>query len=460
MELTPCFHGARVAESAERCGKKTIDELIDFSVNLNPLGPPGLRKKFLEAFRSITNYPDNRYLDFRKAAADSLGIFPDNIIPGNGSSELIRLFAETLIEPGDEVVIPHPTFGEYEFQCRLFGAEIKTVAYEDIVNLESDGIKAVFLCNPNNPTGQLLERKKVLDLAKKCMGSETFLFVDEAFIELSDPKESIADYAADNDLIFVLRSLTKTYSIPGIRIGFAVTSSDSAKIFNDVRLCWNLNSIAISIGIEALRNYPDYISRSLKLINKERSWLFLKLRGIRGFKPYPSDTNFILIDIGDFIMDPSELSHRMLDHGIIIRDCTSFSLRNHIRIAVRKHSENRKLIAAFLNVISDWGKERAEKEIGSALERGTAARSRINCEYYPCHFEGQDCTFCFCPFYPCEDERTGGEYIQRTTGGTVWSCAGCDVIHRGQIAEKVLKGLMKERKIKEIWNTEIEPILA
>lgn len=458
IELTPCIHGARLSESAETCGKSP-DELLDFSVNLNPLCPPGLKKILEKACKSINNYPDNRYPGFKTAAADYLNVSPENIVPGNGSSELIRLFAETVIEPGDKVIIPSPTFGEYEFQCRLFGASIEYIDYSDITNVEPEGSKAVFLCNPNNPTGKLLERRAVNQLAQICASAEVFLFVDEAFIELSDPRESIAERAASNDFVIVLRSLTKTFAIPGLRVGYAVASPGFAKILNGVRLSWNLNSAGLAAGEELLKNNKNYLNRSLGLIKKERQWLTSCLGAIRGFKPYPSDANFILIDAREFAINSAELAERMLRHGVIIRDCSSFGLENHIRVAVRKRSENQKLIKAFSRVVSEWGRERAEKEIGDALERGVAARSRINCEYYPCHFEGQDCTFCFCPFYPCEDKRTGGEFVRKSTGGAVWSCAKCNLIHRGDIADKVLKALMEGRKLKQAWKLVMEPNL-
>jgi Zn-finger protein len=283
--------------------------------------------------------------------------------------------------------------------------------------------------------------------------------VDEAFIELSDPAQSVADIAASSDFVIVLRSLTKTFAIPGLRIGFAVASTRFADILNNVRLHWNLNSVALGIGKKFLKNNRTYLEKSLSLIKKEREWLFAKLGAIRGFRPYPSDTNFILVDIGEFFLSSAEFISRILKKGIIIRDCASFGLENHIRVAVKKRRENRRMIRAISIIISEWGNELARKEIGEALERGKTARSRLNCEYYPCHFEGQDCTFCFCPFYPCNDERTGGKQIQRTTGGSVWSCAGCRLIHRGDIGEKTLKELMKGNKIKEVWNTLIEPEL-
>ncbi len=458
LELTPCVHGARLAQSAEESGKSAA-ELIDFSVNLNPLGAPELTKSLEASLKNIGSYPDNRYPGFRKAAADSLHVKPENIVPGNGSSELIRLFAEAVIEPGDRVAIPSPTFSEYEFQCRLFGAIVESVNYSEITNIKTDGLKAVFLCNPNNPTGRLIVYEEVLKLAQKCKGSETFLFVDEAFIELSDPKESVCEFAASNDFIVVLRSLTKTFAVPGLRIGFAVASRNLANILNNIRIPWSLNCAALTVGEHLLKGHKGYTMRTLDLVKKEREWLSSNLGAIRGIKPYPSDANFILADICDFFISSSELTERMLSHGIIIRDCASFGLKDHIRVAVRKRRENRKLIQALSSVISEWGSQLAEKEIGRALEKGATARSRVDCEYYPCHFEGQDCTFCFCPFYPCEDARTGGKLISKSTGGTVWSCIGCRLIHEGAIAEKVLEELMKNKKIKDVWKLAMEPEL-
>ncbi|HEY9246888.1 MAG TPA: aminotransferase class I/II-fold pyridoxal phosphate-dependent enzyme, partial [Candidatus Methanoperedens sp.] len=267
--LMPCIHGARIEESAEESGKSPR-ELLDFSVNLNPLGQPRMGKILAGAYQTIGNYPDNRYMDFRQAAAESLGIRPENIIPGNGSSELIRLFAETVIESGDEVIIPAPTFGEYEFQSRLFGASVKYVDYNEIARVSPDDCKAVFLCNPNNPTGNLIKREDILNIARKCSDSSTFLFVDEAFIELSDPRQSVADLAATNDFVIVLRSLTKTYAIPGLRIGFAVASVDFAGLLNNIRLPWNLNSVALTAGARIIRNNKRYLDRTLSLIGKER----------------------------------------------------------------------------------------------------------------------------------------------------------------------------------------------
>lgn len=458
LELKPCIHGARLSESAEASGMRE-EEMLDFSVNLNPLGMPEVKRILAKASKSISSYPDNRYSGFKKAAAERLKVSPENIVPGNGSAELIRLFAEAVLRRGDKVVIPSPTFGEYELQCKLFGASIEYIDYKNITKARIDDCKAVFLCNPNNPTGNLIKREEVLGFADRCASKEVFLFADEAFIELSNPEESVAEHAASNDFLVVLRSLTKTFAVPGLRIGFAVASSNLTGILNSLRLPWNLNSIAAAVGEYLLKKDQNYLARSLELITKEREWLNSKLKAIRGFKPYPSDANFILVDLKEFALSSTELTERMLKHGIIIRECASFGLENHVRIAVRKRAENKRLILAFSSAVSEWGGELAEKELWKALERGVIARSRVECEYYPCHFLGQDCTFCFCPFYPCGDERTGGEFVLRLAGDKVWSCARCEIIHRAAIADRVLKELMKDKKVKDVWRLVMEPAL-
>lgn len=453
LDLEPCVHGARVAESAE-IAKKRIEEMIDFSSNLNPVFPPKLEESFVDAYKAIKNYPDNRYHNFRKIIADYLNVMPENIVPGNGSSELIRLFAEVVIEAGDRVIIPHPTYAEYEFQCKLLGGEIEYVY--NISNIKLNGCKAIFICNPNNPTGSLIKREELLKLAEECEHNNAFLFVDEAFIELSSPEESMVDFAVEHDHVVVLRSLTKSFAIPGLRIGYVVASSNFANILNRVRLPWNLNSVA-EVVVRRLLD-KEYLKSSREMIRKEREWLISRLRAIHGFKPYHSKANFILVDVNQFFMSSKELADNMLKHGIIIRECSSFGLENHIRVGVKKREENIILIKTFEKVISEWGSKLAEKEIRKALELGTI-RSRRSCEYYPCHFEGQDCTFCFCPFYPCKDTRTGGEFVYRATGGKVWSCAKCVLIHESETADKVLKALMKGKKLREVWEMVIDPKL-
>lgn len=220
-DIASCAHGGKAREIACRLG---VDEssLLDFSVNLNPYMPVSAEEAVRKAYDTIFSYPDNRYDRFRESAARFVGVNAENIIPGNGSTEVIRLIAESAIERGDIVAIPCPTFGEYEQQCRLFGANIRYLRYADLYKNEFwhlNGCKAAFLCNPNNPDGSLMSREDVLHVADHCKKNNIIIVVDEAFIDLADPEQSVASCVDEYDNLLVLRSLTKCFSIPGFRLG-------------------------------------------------------------------------------------------------------------------------------------------------------------------------------------------------------------------------------------------------
>ena len=476
VAASSCAHGGRVFECPQTP--------IDFSANLNPVHMSQIDSILRGACGDILDYPDNDYGAFRQAAADfinaysksdaSVCVSADNIIPANGSSEFIHLFAQLVLERGDTVIIPTPTFDEYEFQCRLFGAEITYIAHDkvmDISDSELASAKAIIFCNPNNPTGVLTKKSDMIRFAQRCVDAETFLLVDEAFIELSDPTQSVANIisvvAAGSDYVMVMRSLTKVFSIAGLRIGFGVVGAGVSDVFNTCRLTWNVGSIAERVGTQILNlctqeaQEPDsFIARSLLYIQGEREWLTERLLAIRGFKPLPSDVNYILIDITDFGMDSVEFTARMKQHNVLVRDCSSFKTlgTDYIRVAVRTREDNEILIHTIGDVVAEWGEDLASQNLNSTFERGTTT-SRTNCEYYPCHFEGQDCTFCFCPFYPCEDERTHGKFIEKSTGGRVWSCVDCHLIHKSEVARRVLDAFMENRSVDEVWSDIIEPCL-
>jgi L-threonine-O-3-phosphate decarboxylase len=483
LALKPCRHGGLIQETSETNGIPE-SEILDFSANFNPLGNPfeypesGLNfdeilKKGLE---KIMEYPDNRYLEFRQAAAKfvGLGLTPENIIPGNGSTEIVRLVVECIIEKGDAVLLPWPTFGEYEMQCRIAGAIPEYPSQGDVENLSDETLenaKILFICNPNNPTGQLRTREELIKLAERCKEHNTLLFVDEAFIELSDPAQSVADLAAANNYVFVMRSLTKDFAIPGIRMGFGIASQETAEILNTARLSWNLGTIANATGT-ALLNIEGgienpYLKKARTLIWEEGARLKASLDRIRGFEAGEVNTNFIFVNISKFMLDSTELSKRMAAKGVLIRDCASFHGlgKDYIRVAVRIPEENDKLIAAIGDVITEWGREQAKNELQHVIEKASeeGIGGRKTCEYYPCHFEGQNCTFCFCPFYPCENEKTGGKWIQSSRGGKVWSCVDCHLVHKKEIAQQILDCLMKEgdtdKLVKVAWKKVMEPIL-
>ncbi len=163
--------------------------------------------------------------------------------------------------------------------------------------------------------------------------------------------------------------------------------------------------------------------------------LIKELGNIRGFKVIASESQQVLVDIRDFGMNASELIARLLQHGVRVHECGDNCIR------IDSDALDRKLLDVIASSIKAWGRDLARRNIEDVLKGGTCV-GRRNCEYYPCHFEGQDCTFCFCPLYPCNDERTGGKYVESSTGGKVWSCVDCTIIHEPEVAQEVLSELM------------------
>jgi threonine-phosphate decarboxylase len=166
-------------------------------------------------------------------------------------------------------------------------------------------------------------------------------------------------------------------------------------------------------------------------------------------------------------MDSEELTSRLASHGVLVRDCSSFYMlgNDYIRIAVRTREETDRLIQAIGDVLTESGKDYAEERLKETIESaGTGMPAcRNTCEYYPCHFSGQDCTFCFCPFYPCEDPKTGGRWIESTTGSEVWSCEKCKILHKPEVVQEVLQILMgdndTEDNLKISWEKVVVPHL-
>ncbi|RXG34309.1 threonine-phosphate decarboxylase CobD [Methanohalophilus sp. WG1-DM] len=476
LELIPSTHGGLIRKTSQQYSIP-LSDIVDFSASLNPLGSPfdnpewdmDLQDLFATSFEKMGQYPDNRYLEYRAAAAFFVGGGADavNIVPGNGSSEIIRLVAGCILNEGDEVMIPQPTFAEYEQQCRVAGAKIVYYPVESLLSISEDALESariLFVCNPNNPTGKLLAREDILRLAGLCAETGTLLFVDEAFIELSDISSTVVDVAISNDHVFVMRSLTKSFALPGIRMGFGVASETMAEKLNTARLPWNMGSLAEEVGCSLMGMEGGmesaYLNVSRQKITEYRDYLVERLNDIYGFHPHSSSVNYILVDISELLMDSVELTERLARHGVLIRDCSSFPLMENdfIRLAVRPPEETDILIHTIGEVLTESGKDYAEEKLKETIKGASCgcSSSRNTCEYYPCHFEGQDCTFCFCPFYPCEDTRTGGKWIDSTTGSRVWSCEDCVLVHNSDVVHKMLNILMEDGgtdvSLKKAWD--------
>ncbi|WP_292366657.1 MULTISPECIES: pyridoxal phosphate-dependent aminotransferase [unclassified Methanoculleus] len=317
-------HGGRVRWHRTR----EQGELLDFSANVNPYPP---EVPWVPDPSALKDYPDDRYEALKEEIGRKFGRDAAEVAVGNGSVELIRAFCYAMLGTGDAARIDSPTFAEYEMAVRLAGARCTADDSEAAVR---------FLCNPNNPTGKLHSRQEVLRVLDTVSGQGTCLFLDEAFIELSDPAQSVADVAHEN--LFLLRSLTKSFAVPGIRFGYAFGTPELIEKVETVRLPWTVNAFAESFAIEAFRHY-DLLEESRERIARERAWLCSRLDAL-GLAYAPPSANYVLIEVP---MEAEVLVGRFLSRGILVRDCRSFGLPRHIRVAVRTREENRQLIEAF-----------------------------------------------------------------------------------------------------------------
>ena len=356
-KLTPCIHGGIDYAELKSLGISP-EAVLDFSVSINPFGPPpGIRETI--ASTSFERYPDSKASELRQALAEKLNISPSKLIVGSGSTELIRLTAAAYFEPDDLVLIPQPTYGEYETACHLADAQIikQPVIKEpdfqldmsEMINLlQKHQPKAIFLCNPNNPTGQYMTKEQVLQIMSSALDS--LIVLDEAYIAFTENAWASVDLVDRGNLV-ILRSMTKDYALAGLRLGYAIANESIISQLRHVRPPWNVNAVAQKAGILAL-NADSYLKGCYNKIRKARNFLIKEL-GRLGLSPLPSQTNFFLVKVGN----AAAFRQNLLKKGMLVRDCTSFGLPQYIRLAPRSLSECQKLIEAIkcVGVISHAG---------------------------------------------------------------------------------------------------------
>lgn len=346
-QLQPCPHGGIDYSEVREIGISP-EAIVDFSVNTNPFGPPPEIKQALTEI-AINGYPDSEARELKQELAAKLGVTSGNILVANGSIELVRLLALAYLNQEDLVIIPQPTFGEYEIACRLAGSRLLEpwtekrenfrIKMADIVNLtKKHQPKAIFLCNPNNPTGQYFSReelKEVIQIAK-----DSLIVIDEAYINFVDNGWSSVDLIKKGNFV-LLRSLTKDYALAGLRLGYAIADESIISVLRRLQPPWNINIVAQKAGLIALRA-DGYLRECQANLRQNKDFLIAELVAL-GLLPLPSQANFFLVEVGD----AKQFRHTLLRREILVRDCSSFGLPNYIRLAVRTLPECQKLIAAI-----------------------------------------------------------------------------------------------------------------
>jgi histidinol-phosphate aminotransferase len=333
--VRPATHGGLNHAELRQLGISPED-VLDFSVNTNPVPIPAeLRQVITSA--NVATYPDSACRGLREAVAIAYGVTPEQVLAGNGSSELIWLVGSAYVEAGDTVLVRQPTFGEYEAAARVQGAVVATYADTFESALRTHAPKAMFVCNPNNPTGDQLQPNEVVQLARRYPA--TLFVVDEAYADFVDGRPTaISPDMPDNFL--VLRSLTKFAALAGLRLGLAFGQPVVIEALTKVKPPWNVNAAAQAAGEYAL-GHPELLP-DLDNLASARSGLIDGLRRL-GLRPLPTSCNFFLVPV----KGAYDLRARLLVAGCLVRDCTSFGLPDHIRIAVRTPEDNLRLVQAL-----------------------------------------------------------------------------------------------------------------
>ena len=326
--------------------------VLDFSANINPYGPPpGVRKALRRAV--IEEYPDTAALALKTALAKHLDITPEQITPGSWATELIRLAVQAFIGPGDRVLIPAPSYGEYATSCRQAGAEIISALATETSDFRLDvkplvkliqetSPRAVFIGSPNNPTGEYLPADALRAIADAA--GESLLVIDEAYASLADGNWA-SRALIDRENVIIIRSLTKDYALAGLRLGYALSQPDIAALLERLRPPWSVSVPAQAAGLAALAA-PDYAAACRPHLAHARDYLMRRF-GELGFRVIPSAANFFLVRVGD----GAEFRRALLGSGMLVRDAASFGLSAYVRVAPRKMPECRRLIQAVSEVI-------------------------------------------------------------------------------------------------------------
>jgi histidinol-phosphate aminotransferase len=340
--LAPAFHGG---------APPTVEPVLDFSVCSNPLGPS---PRVVAAARAaaVERYPERESAALRGALAEKLDLAATQVVIGNGSVELFWLLALCYVERGDRVLLVAPTFAEYARPARLMGAEIVThhLAAERgfaadvpalVAMMQSNQPRLIFVCNPNNPTGSYLSRNAVETLLAAAPG---LLVLDEAYVGLTAGAWDTRPLLDDQRLVLV-RSLTKDHALPGLRLGYALAAPDVARALQWAQPPWSVNALAQAAGLAALAD-DEHVARGRALAAEAVAYLAEGLHDL-GCAVVSSAANFLLADVAD----AAHITTALLQAGVYVRDCTSFGLPRHIRIAARPGNECEALLRAMRAVM-------------------------------------------------------------------------------------------------------------
>ncbi len=332
-----------------------IHNPIKLASNENPLPPSDrVQKAIIAALSSLDRYPDGSGFYLRQALAKKHGVMPDQVVLGNGSNELIELLVRSFLRPGDEAVVPHPSFVVYPMIVQAAGGVRVMVMLKDF-RLDLDAMaraitpmtKIVFVANPNNPTATIVTRDEVEHFMSR-VPERTIVVFDEAYIEFAmgpDFPDTLS-YVKQGKKLVVLRTFSKAASLAGLRVGYGIADADAIALMNRIRQPFNVNSLGQVAALAALDD-EAHILECVRMIEAGRHFLYDEFKRI-GLQYVPSRANFILVDVG---RNAADIYQKLLHQGVIVRPMTPFGLETALRITVGTPEENRKLVKALRVVL-------------------------------------------------------------------------------------------------------------
>jgi histidinol-phosphate aminotransferase len=352
LGIAPYEPGKPIEELERELG---IHDAIKLASNENPLPPSErVQKAIAAALADLNRYPDGSGFYLRQALAKKHGLTPDHVVLGNGSNELIELLVRAFLRPGDEAVVPHPSFVVYPMIVQAAGGIRVMVMLKDYkLDLEAMAraitpmTKLVFIANPNNPTATMVTADEVEAFMHK-VPERTIVVFDEAYVEFAlgpDFPDSLA-YVKQGRKVVVLRTFSKAASLAGLRVGYGIADPDAISLMNRIRQPFNVNSLAQAAALAALED-ESHILECVRMIEAGRHYLYDEFKAL-GLKYVPARANFILVDVG---RSAADIYQKLLLQGVIVRPMTSFGMESALRVTVGTPEENRRLIKALKTVL-------------------------------------------------------------------------------------------------------------
>lgn len=336
------------------------EKVIDFSVNINPFGPPSiLKRKWLQWFESIYDYPDPNQIKLAELISNKEQISMDEVLIGNGGAELITLLGRMLA--GKNILIIQPTFSEYEKMCKAYDCSVTSFVLNEgswelsaqELQLQLKNKDALFICNPNNPTGVYYSKDIIQNIMEICMQNHIFMIIDEAFYDFMLEAHPFTSSIKNNEYLIILRSLTKMYSIAGLRLGYMMANRKIIEKIKDYQPHWSVNQLALLAGYECLQDM-EYVNKTRLYISEEFKQIFASLREM-GYILSESKVNFYLLK-DPKLDDQNPLYLFLLQKGLVPRHTMNFQgLEGRwLRFAIKQSFENDLLLEA----LREWKNQR------------------------------------------------------------------------------------------------------